>query len=124
MLSPRSHTLIHSPSADLRASPQGTLETVLRKLRRLPWDDPSRGAERFLVKQLLRVHKGKYSHVPLVASLAAGLSRFHDSLGVRLVDTLVEDLRLLQEQNEIASQQRRVAETKARLARGLILPVR
>jgi regulator of nonsense transcripts 2 len=60
---------------------------VLKKLRRLPWAR----FERYLVKTLVRAtHKGRFSQIPHIASLAAGLSRYHPSLGVGLVDEVLE----------------------------------
>lgn len=35
----------------------------------------------------------RFSHTALVASLAGGLSQYHDSLGVALVDCLLEQMR-------------------------------
>ncbi len=45
------------------------------------------------MKALLRIWKGKYGNIHVVASLAAGLSQYHDSLGVSLVDCLLENVR-------------------------------
>ncbi len=35
----------------------------------------------------------RFTHIPLVASLAGGLSQFRESLGVALVDAVLEDIR-------------------------------
>jgi regulator of nonsense transcripts 2 len=60
---------------------------VLKKLRRLPWADH----ERYIIKTLLRAsHKGRFSQIPHLASLAAGLARYHPTLGVALVDEVLE----------------------------------
>lgn len=60
---------------------------MLKKLRRLPWAE----SEPYLLATLLRAsHKGRYSQIPHIASLAAGLSRYHPTLGVRLVDAVLE----------------------------------
>ena len=61
---------------------------------------------------MLKVHKGRYSNIPLVASLAAGLCRHHDSLGVRLVDGVLEEMRRGLEANLLTQQQRRVAQAR------------
>lgn len=34
----------------------------------------------------MKVHKGKYGQIHLIASLAAGLSRYHDEFAVAIVD--------------------------------------
>jgi hypothetical protein len=38
-------------------------------------------------------HHRRFTHIPLVASLAGGLSQFRESLGVALVDAVLEDIR-------------------------------
>jgi hypothetical protein len=37
----------------------------------------------------MKVHKGKYGQIHLVASLAAGLSRYHDEFAVAIVDEVI-----------------------------------
>ena len=68
------------------SSPTST--QVLKKLRRLPWA----ASEPYLVRVLLKASKGRFSHIPLVASLAANLNRYHPSLGVAVVDALLEEV--------------------------------
>ena len=67
-----------------------TSTQVLKKLRRLPWAS----SEPYLVRVLLKASKGRFSHIPLVASLAANLNRYHPSLGVAVVDALLEEVSL------------------------------
>ncbi|KAK9806738.1 hypothetical protein WJX72_000988 [[Myrmecia] bisecta] len=81
------------------------LKKVMRKLRRLPWA----AYEAYLVHCLLGAVKGRVSHVPLVASLAAGLSRYHPSLGIAFVDALLEEVRVGLEAAEAGEYQRRVS---------------
>ena len=60
---------------------------MLKKLRRLPWAEH----EPYLLATLLRAtHKGRFSQIPHIASLAAGLSRYHPTLGVQLVDDVLD----------------------------------
>jgi hypothetical protein len=40
--------------------------------------------------QVVRV---RFQHIALIASLAGGLAQYHDSLGVGLVDMVLEDVR-------------------------------
>eukprot|EP00898_Chlorokybus_atmophyticus_P007627 jgi/Chlat1/7866/Chrsp66S07293 len=84
------------------------VEKVLRQLRRLPW----RQCEDYILNCMLRVHKVKYSHVHLIASLVAGLSRYHDTLGIKIVDAVLEELRVGLEDTNRMHQQRRVALVK------------
>ena len=56
----------------------------------MPWTPEN---EAYLLKCALKVHKGRYTAVPAVASLLAGLSRFHESLGIAAVDDVLEAVR-------------------------------
>lgn len=84
---------------------KSSIEHVLRQLRKLPWDE----CESYLLKCFLKVHKGKYSQIHLLASLTAGLSRYHDEFAVAVVDEVLEEIRLGLELNEYGMQQRRIA---------------
>lgn len=55
---------------------------MLRQLRKLPWSE----CEPYLLKCFLKVHKGKYGQIHLIASLTASLSRYHDDFAVSVVD--------------------------------------
>lgn len=37
----------------------------------------------------MKVYKGKYGQIHLIASLAAGLSRYHDEFAVAIVDEVI-----------------------------------
>ncbi|KAK9911705.1 hypothetical protein M0R45_035600 [Rubus argutus] len=84
---------------------KSTLEHVLRQLRKLPWGE----CEPYLLKCFMKVHKGKYGQIHLIASLTAGLSRYHDEFAVSVVDEVLEEIRLGLELNEYGMQQRRIA---------------
>ncbi|XP_043701685.1 regulator of nonsense transcripts UPF2 [Telopea speciosissima] len=84
---------------------KSSIEHVLRQLRKLPWDE----CEEYLLKCFMKVHKGKYSQVHLIASLTAGLSRYHDQFAVAVVDEVLEEIRLGLEMNDYGIQQRRIA---------------
>ncbi|CAM9004096.1 unnamed protein product [Rhodiola kirilowii] len=82
-----------------------TIDHVLRQLRKLPWDE----CEEYLLKCFMKVHKGKYGQIHLIALLTAGLSRYHDEFGVGIVDEVLEEIRVGLELNEYGMQQRRIA---------------
>ncbi|KAK9123781.1 hypothetical protein Sjap_013383 [Stephania japonica] len=91
---------------------KSSIEHVLRQLRKLPWNE----CEPYLLKCFMKVHKGKYSQVHLIASLTSGLSRYHDEFAVAVVDEVVpffsavlEEIRLGLESNDYGMQQRRIA---------------
>ena len=64
---------------------KSTVEYVLRQLRKLPWGE----CEPYLLKCFMKVHKGKYGQIHLIASLTAGLSRYHDDFAVSVVDEVI-----------------------------------
>lgn len=84
---------------------KSTIEHVLRQLRKLPWSE----CEPYLLKCFMKVHKGRYGQIHLVASLTAGLSRYHDEFAVAIVDEVLEEIRLGLELNDYGMQQRRIA---------------
>ncbi|MED6152342.1 Regulator of nonsense transcripts upf2, partial [Stylosanthes scabra] len=84
---------------------KSTIEHVLRQLRKLPWNE----CEPYLLKCFLKVYKGKYGQIHLIASLAAGLSRYHDEFAVAIVDEVLEEIRVGLELNDYGMQQRRIA---------------
>ncbi|XP_061975428.1 regulator of nonsense transcripts UPF2-like [Populus nigra] len=84
---------------------KSSIEHVLRQLRKLPWSE----CEAYLLKCFMKVHKGKYGQIHLIASLTAGLSRYHDEFAVSVVDEVLEEIRLGLELNDYGMQQRRIA---------------
>ncbi|KAJ8557119.1 hypothetical protein K7X08_002744 [Anisodus acutangulus] len=57
----------------------------------------------------VHVHRGKYGQIHLIASLTAGLSRYHDDFSVAVVDEVLEEIRVGLELNDYGMQQRRIA---------------
>ncbi|KAL3655076.1 Regulator of nonsense transcripts upf2 [Castilleja foliolosa] len=84
---------------------KSSIEHVLRQLRKLPWDE----CESYILKCFLKVHKGKYGQIHLIASLTAGLSRYHDDFAVAVVDEVLEEIRRGLELNDYGMQQQRIA---------------
>ncbi|XP_056697064.1 regulator of nonsense transcripts UPF2 isoform X2 [Spinacia oleracea] len=84
---------------------KSSIEHVLRQLRKLPWSE----CEPYLLKCFLKVHRGKYGQIHLIASLTAGLNRYHDDFAVAVVDEVLEEIRLGLELNDFTMQQRRLA---------------
>ncbi|GAB2276703.1 Regulator of nonsense transcripts upf2 [Dionaea muscipula] len=84
---------------------KSSIEHVLRQLRKLPWTE----CEPYLLKCFLKVHRGKYGQIHLVASLTAGLSRYHDEFAVAVVDEVLEQIRRGLELNDYGMQQWRLA---------------
>ncbi|KAJ3680250.1 hypothetical protein LUZ60_016528 [Juncus effusus] len=84
---------------------KATVETVLRQLRKLPWQD----CQNYVLKCFLKLHKGKFSQIQLIALLTAGLSRYHDDFAVSVVDEVLEEIRVGMELNDFNMQQKRLA---------------
>ncbi|ELR24703.1 MIF4G domain containing protein [Acanthamoeba castellanii str. Neff] len=72
-----------------------TVKNILKQLRKLPWDTE----EAQILDTFVKIHKGKYGNIHVVASLAAALSQYHDVMGTKL-------------NPDFKYQQRRVAEVK------------
>mmetsp|Transcript_7552 Transcript_7552/g.26578 ORF Transcript_7552/g.26578 Transcript_7552/m.26578 type:complete len:1015 (+) Transcript_7552:277-3321(+) len=66
-----------------------TAEDVGRQIRRLPWAI----REAFLLETITAVCQTSYTQIAAVATLVRYLNRYHDKLGVQLVDRLLEKLR-------------------------------
>ncbi|EFH57899.1 RNA binding protein [Arabidopsis lyrata subsp. lyrata] len=82
-----------------------SIANVLKQLRKLPWSE----CEQYILKCFMKVHKGKYGQIHLIASLTSGLSRHHDEFAVAVVDEVLEEIRVGLELNEYGAQQKRLA---------------
>uniref|UniRef100_A0A1J3JRJ2 Regulator of nonsense transcripts UPF2 n=1 Tax=Noccaea caerulescens TaxID=107243 RepID=A0A1J3JRJ2_NOCCA len=82
-----------------------SITNVLKQLRKLPWSE----CEQYILKCFMKVHKGKYGQIHLIASLTSGLSRHHDEFAVAVVDEVLEEIRVGLELNEYGAQQKRLA---------------
>ncbi|KAI9597993.1 armadillo-type protein [Syncephalis fuscata] len=83
------------------------VEKVLRSLRKFDWDDPE--IVTMMVRLLTKPWKIQYSQLHLLAVLASGLYRYHSDLGVMVIDTLLEEIRVGLEKNLFRQNQRRVS---------------
>ncbi|KAI9003373.1 armadillo-type protein [Hyaloraphidium curvatum] len=82
-------------------------EKILKLLRKLDWD--AGPVCRQMEKILTKIWKVRFSNVHLVAFLVAELSLYHPELGVKVVDGVLEEVRLGLEQNIFKHNQRRIA---------------
>lgn len=67
---------------------KASVKKVLLQLRKLPWDEQ----EDYVVRCLCKPWKVTYAAVPPLANVVASLSKFNSSLGVRVVDLVLEDI--------------------------------
>ncbi|CAE6470742.1 unnamed protein product [Rhizoctonia solani] len=87
-----------------------TIDKVLKLVRKVDWNDPEVYA--ILLKAFTKPWKVKYSNISLLAMLAYDLQRYHPEFSIRVVDQVLEDVRLGMEQNIYKNNQRRVAGMK------------
>ena len=88
-----------------RVLDEKTLPQVNRQLRKLPWATH----ERYVVRTLLKSHKNRYGASPWIAQLVAALAKGKPSFGVRMIDSLLEEIRFGLETNAPWMHQRRLA---------------
>jgi regulator of nonsense transcripts 2 len=82
-------------------------EKMLKLLRKLPWNDAA--VKDMAVHLFSKPWKIKYNTIYLLAGIVSGLSRHQPDLGVRVVDTVLEHVRVGLEQNNYKMNQRRIA---------------
>lgn len=71
---------------------KATAEKIVKLLRKLDWDSDE--VNRVLFKVMTKIWKVRFSNVHLVAFLVAELSVHHTSFGVRIVDAVLEEIRV------------------------------
>jgi len=81
------------------------LPRVVRQLRKLDWAEH----ERYVVKCVVKVHRGRFDNVATVARLVGAMSKWRDSFAPRVVDAVLEDVRFGLESNRARAHQRRCA---------------
>lgn len=72
--------------------PNVSVETVIKHLRRLPWQDPAENVAYHVVKAAMKVARTKYVSLPQVADCISGLSRYYVNVMVALVDRIFEEI--------------------------------
>ncbi|KAK3753991.1 hypothetical protein QZH41_009266, partial [Actinostola sp. cb2023] len=83
-----------------------TTEKVLRQMRKLPWDTTEIAL--YAIKCLIRVWNVKYNSIHCAANLLAGLSVYHEEVGLCVVDGVLEEIRIGMEVNYPKLNQRRL----------------
>ncbi|KAJ6219514.1 hypothetical protein RDWZM_005326 [Blomia tropicalis] len=89
---------------------KSTTSKVLMKLRKLNWKDPEISS--YVVKCLSSVWNLKYTNILYLAHLLFGLYSYHEWVIPRVLDTVLEDIRLGLQINSIEFNQRRIAVIK------------
>lgn len=83
---------------------KSTAKFVLKQLRKIPWEQEGE----FVFQTLLRIHKGKFSNISLVAAIVSGLAVYHELLTIKFVDSVLEEIRYRLEFPDSGKQQRQV----------------
>ncbi|RHY41476.1 hypothetical protein DYB38_005125 [Aphanomyces astaci] len=63
---------------------------VVRLCRKFDWDDPQ--TTHWFIKAVLKVTTAQVLHMALVCDIVVGLSRYHEELGVYILDTVLESI--------------------------------
>lgn len=71
---------------------KATADKVVRLLRKLDWE--SSEVVRVVEKVLFKVWKVRFSNVHLLAVIVADLSLYHPHISVKVVDGILEEIRL------------------------------
>ena len=67
-----------------------TIDTVVRALRRLPWEDKEENIEEHVLVAMLHLTSTKYVSIIGLADCLSGLNRYLNNVITRFVDTLLE----------------------------------
>ncbi|KAI9146462.1 armadillo-type protein [Paraphysoderma sedebokerense] len=86
------------------------VDAILKSLLKLPWDQDD--VMTFTLRMFRKIWKVKYSNIHSFALLASGLSKYIPSLGVALVDAILEEIIVGLEKNIFKHNQRRIATLK------------
>ncbi|KAJ3666664.1 hypothetical protein Zmor_002099 [Zophobas morio] len=85
-------------------------DKIMRLIRKLDWSNEE--VSSYAIKCLSSAHNVKYFNIRCLANLLAGLVTYQEEVGTRVVDSVLEDIRLGMEVNLPKFNQRRVAQVK------------
>ena len=89
---------------------KSNIEKVLKYVRKLDWKD--KDIANFTVEALGAIWNVKYYNIRYSACVLAGLISYHEWIGPQIVDSVLEDIRLQLEINDIKYNQRRLSVIK------------
>ncbi|KAJ8982488.1 hypothetical protein NQ317_019272 [Molorchus minor] len=85
-------------------------DKIMRLMRKLDWNNIN--LSNYAIKCLMGAHNLKYFNIRCLANLLAGLVAYQEEVGTKVVDGVLEDIRLGMEVNLPKFNQRRVAQVK------------
>ncbi|RWS22454.1 regulator of nonsense transcripts-like protein, partial [Leptotrombidium deliense] len=83
------------------------VEKILRQIRKINWDDPELAS--YCIKCFISVWNVKFYYIRCVANVLAGLNSYQDWVVPRVIDGVLEDIRLGMEINHPKYNQRRIS---------------
>lgn len=86
---------------------KGSVEKVCRQMRKLDWDDGS--IAYYVMKSMTAVHNMTFLNIGCMANLLSLLSEYHEDAVFRVLDAVLEDIKLLLEVNHVQFNQRRIS---------------
>nr|XP_039249832.1 regulator of nonsense transcripts 2-like isoform X1 [Styela clava] len=89
---------------------KSTVEKVLRQMRKLQWTEEP--VKNYAIRVLTQVWNVKFNNVHCLASLVAGLISYQDDVGIKIVDDLLEEIRIGMEIIHPRYNQRRISAAK------------
>ncbi|OQV15510.1 Regulator of nonsense transcripts 2 [Hypsibius exemplaris] len=92
---------------DLNRTDPSDVTCLTSLIRRLPWDDPE--VFEYGLKYLSSAWRINYASISALANVLAGLANYQDDLAVRVVDNVLDDIRVQLELNNSKFNQRRLA---------------
>lgn len=87
-----------------------TVSNVLKKLRRIDWNDKEINA--FAIQSLASAWKVKCDNIPALASLLSNLSQHRSQTVLMVMDTVLENIRIGKQMNSLEYNQRRISTIK------------
>ena len=92
---------------DLNRADPADVNNLTSLVRRLPWDDPD--IFEYALKYLSSAWRVNYASISALANLLAGLANYQDDVAVRVVDNVLDDIRVQLELNNPKFNQRRLS---------------
>eukprot|EP01038_Epipyxis_sp_PR26KG_P009687 gene9687-13040_t len=83
---------IHYLIQERLESSQVSVETIIKSIRRLPWQDKDEKVEFHIIKAVMKVSRTKYVSIPNIADCLSGLAKYFPNLLIQVVDRVLEEV--------------------------------
>ena len=85
-------------------------QSVLRKLRKLPWTDDN--VKSFVIDRLFNISVINFNKIDCIAAIIQGLTCYHSFISTIIVDNVCEEIRIGLEEEDFTQEQRRLSYVK------------